>query len=273
MLAFLLHSAVMAVEEDKGERKEAKDQGVFFWFGDEQGGGRAGNHHSQIKASRRADAPVQITCRKTRRAIEILIGGGEGKVAYGIGQSALPAPRNRDAVGVAERSCPRDAKAQRVGGMVVLQADVADGSGAGRRGDLRRAVSIRGQGMVGGRVVSGGSVCSEELGAGRVGEVAAGGGEGEQDGLAGSVVRVIRLSSDGGGKFGCGRAGERPDGCVVGVALKGIDGENQLRLALLKRGQRQQRCRRHPSRYQSRLIADARCPIFDNFGFLAFKYF
>ena len=234
----------MAMEEDKGKGKEGEDKGVFLRFGDDQGGGRAGNHYPQVEASRIAYASVHITCRKSRRAIEIFIGGGEGKIADGIGQSALPAPRNRGAVGVAERSCPGYAKAQRVGGMVVLQADVADGSGAGRGGDLRQAVSIGGQGMVGGRVVSGGSAGGEELSAGRVGEVAAGGGEGEQDGLAGSVVRVIRLRGDGGGKFGCGRAEESPDGCVVGVVLEGIDSEDELRLALFKRGKRKEHCRR-----------------------------
>ncbi len=37
-----------------------------------------------------------------------------------------------------------------------------------------------------------------------------------------------------------GAAGESPDGCIVGVALEGIDGENQLRLALLQRREGQQ---------------------------------
>ena len=157
----------------------------------------------------------------------------------------MPDPRNSGAVGVAERSCPGHSKAQSIGGMVVLQADVANGSGAGRRGDLRRAVSIRGQGMVGCCVVSSGSVCGEELRAGRVGEVAAGGGEGEQGRLAGRVIGVVRLSGDGGGKFRGGGTGESPDGCVVGVALERIDGENQLRLALFQGNERQQRnCRR-----------------------------
>ncbi len=229
------------MEENEGQRKQAEHQSIFLWFGDKQGRRRAGNHHSQVKASRRAYAPVHITCRKSRRAIEILIGGGEGKVADGIGQSALPAPRNRDAVGVAERSGSGDANAQRVGGMVVLQADAANDSGAGRRGDLRLAVSIGGQDMVGGRVVSGGSAGGEELGAGRVGDVVVGGGEGKQGGLGGRVVKVDRLHGDGGGSLGCGRAGERPKRCVVGVALKRIDGENQLRLALLPRNQRERR--------------------------------
>ena len=83
-----------------------------------------------------------------------------------MGQSALSAPRNSHAVGVAERSCPRDAKAQRVGGCVVLQADVVDGSSAGRRGDLRLAVSIGGQRIVRCRVVTRRSAGGEKLRAG-----------------------------------------------------------------------------------------------------------
>ena len=87
-----------------------------------------------------------------------------------------------------------------------------------------------------------------------------------EEGVVGNYASVCfradaRLGcSDATGSRGGGAAGERPDGCVVGVALKGIDGENQLRLALFEGDKRQQRCRRYPSRYhnQSRLIADAR---------------
>ena len=173
----------MAVEEDKTQSKEGEYEGVFFWFGDDQGSGRAGNHHPQSKRSRKIDDAVHITIHKRRTAVKILAVCGEGKVDNGKGQSALPAPRNRGAVGVAERSCPSYAKAQRVGGCVVLQADVANGSGAKRRSDLRRAASIGGQGMVGGRVVSGGSGCGEEL--------SAGGGEGRNRSLAARVIRVV----------------------------------------------------------------------------------
>ncbi len=120
--------------------------------------------------------------------------------------------------------------------MVVMQAEVADGSGAGRRGDLRLAVSIGRQRIVSCCIVSGGSAGGEELSAG-------GSSEGIKRSLAAKVIRVVRLRGDGAGRegVGCGRAGERPDGCVVGIALKGIDGENQLRLALLPRNQRKRR--------------------------------
>ena len=171
------------MKEDKTQRKQAEDESVFFWFGDEQGGGRAGNYYSQTKRSWYVYASIHITIHKRRPAVKILAICGEGKVADGIGQSALPAPRNRDAVGVAERSCPGDAKAQRVGGCVVLQADVADGSSAKGRSDLRLAVSIGRQGMVGGRVVTRRSVCSEELSAG-------GSSEGIKRSLAAEVIGV-----------------------------------------------------------------------------------
>ncbi len=99
------------MKEDEGERKQAEHQRVFLRFGDKQGGRRAGNHHSQTQRSWHVYVAVQITPRKRRRTVKILAICSEGKVAYGIGQSALPAPRNRDAVGVAERSGSGDAKA------------------------------------------------------------------------------------------------------------------------------------------------------------------
>ncbi len=171
------------MKEHKTQRKQAEHQSVFLRFGDKQGRRRAGNHYSQTKRSWYIYASIHITIHKRSPAIEILIGGSEGKVADGIGQSALPAPRNRDAVGVAERSGSGDANAQRVGGLVVLQAKVADGSGAKGRGDLRHAVSIGRQRIVSCCIVSGGSAGGEELSAG-------GSSEGIKRSLAGKVIGV-----------------------------------------------------------------------------------
>ena len=163
-MAFLL--LPVAAEEDKAERKEGEDEGVFLRFGDDQGCGRAGNHYPQTKASRLAYVPVHITSRKRSPAVKILIRGDERKVADGKGQSALPAPRNSDAIGVVQRRRTGHANAWHVGGCVVLQADVANGSSAKRGSDLRHAVSIGRQRIVSCRVVSGGSADGEELSAG-----------------------------------------------------------------------------------------------------------
>ena len=35
LLAFLLHSLAMAMKEDKTEGKQAENEGVFLWFGDD----------------------------------------------------------------------------------------------------------------------------------------------------------------------------------------------------------------------------------------------
>ena len=69
---------------------------------------------------------------------------------------------------------------------------MADGSSAKGCGDLWRAVNIRGQGMVGYRVIARGRVCGEELSAG-------GPSEWIKPSLATKVIRVVRLSGDGGG--------------------------------------------------------------------------
>ena len=117
---------------------------------------------------------------------------------------------------------------------------MADGSGAGRRGDLRQAGRIGRQGMVASLTcVSGGSACGEELrAAARKVEcidhrVVGADAPSASEGGCRRVGDVVGLRGGGG-------AGEGPNGLGV-IALEGIDGEHQLRLGLFQRKQGRKR--------------------------------
>ena len=74
----------MAMEEDKGQRKQAKHKGVFFWFGDDL----AVDENPQ-----RATA----ACHKIaiQEAISVVIEGSRKEVAYGFVDDADAHPSRR----------------------------------------------------------------------------------------------------------------------------------------------------------------------------------
>ena len=108
--------------------------------------------------------------------------------------------------------------------------------------------------------------------------VAASGGRGPglKKGARG-FVRVLAVITAAGSDSGRhvvmrptgGRAAKHPES-LIGVVSAREDVQPQLRLALFQGNQRK---RRHDQRHQkSRLIANARCPIFDKSSSLTFKY-
>ena len=226
------------MEEDEGQGKQAKHKGVFLGFGD-QSPWSAGHHQTQSARTRASQNACGHKIRADAVSVKILAAGGEREVAYGIGQSALSAPRNVVVCRVIQRRGAGRANAHIINGGVVEEVEVADGSGVGGGGGLEGdlgipvGIGIGRQGMVACRVVSGGSGGREELCAGRKAEAVGVSGKGAKK------SRVIGSCGSGGGRWDAavaerrGAAGEGPDGLRV-ITLEGIDGEEELRLALFK---------------------------------------
>ena len=145
------------MEENKAERKEAEDKGVFLRLGNY---GRAGNHHPKTRRTRHAVRGSDRKIGICKWIVKILAIGGGGQVGDRIRQNASPAPRNRVVCGVAKRRRPGNSEAYIIRTKGVLQEDVADGSGVGGNGDLRSKVAVSGRGQAivakGGGLVPGG---------------------------------------------------------------------------------------------------------------------
>ncbi len=103
--------------------------------------GRAGNYHSKAAGTRHARSAGGRIIRAENVVVIILTGSVDGKVGDGVGQGALPAPRDEVVCGIAERTCC-DSNAHDVHAFVFFQMNMADGSGAGGGGDLRQAGRI-----------------------------------------------------------------------------------------------------------------------------------
>ncbi len=153
----------MAADNHETQSKQAEHKCIFLWFWD-QSCGRAGNHYPKAARTRRPQSAGRRKIRAESEVEIILVGDGNTEVADRIRHGALPSPRNRVSIGVAERSCSGDSNAHRIQLEIINQVDMADGSSAGRRGDLRQVGGVGRQGMIASRAgVAGWSACGEEL--------------------------------------------------------------------------------------------------------------
>ena len=237
-LAFLLP---MAAEEDKAQRKQSKHKRVFLRFRHKRSR-PAENKYPKAAVERNAYGGVVRPTGAVKAIVKKVCPGGDGEVADGIGQSALASPRRGNVHIVTKRICPRQPNAKRIPLCAVLQENVVEGSSLRTEGDPWTVGGIDRQRIQGGGAVSGVRACWKELISGA-----------RLDNSVAAAVVVgdgrLGLRSENGASYliRSGTAGEGPKRCIVGVALEGLDGEDQLRLALFNGNERQKR-RRHPSR-------------------------
>ena len=103
----------MAEEDDKGQREQAEDKGVFFWFGDD------GAVNSNLKVVRR---PSEESAGVANQRVAV---GSRSEVANGFGQQAGAIPRGSGGSGGVVVKGGADARADSVGSSV--QKHVGDG--------------------------------------------------------------------------------------------------------------------------------------------------
>ena len=170
----------------------------------------------------------------------------------------MPAPRNVVAGRITQRRRTGHANAHSINERV-MQVDIADRSSVGGSGglkcDLRLQVwiGIGRQGMEGLRVVTGRSAGGEELRAGRKAVHVCVSGKGANKSCVSDSCGSSGGRRDAAGLGRRGAAGECPNSLGI-VALEGIDGENQLRLALLQRTQKSRKRRDNQRRYKAAII-------------------
>ena len=162
------------MEEDKDERKQAEDEGIFFWFGDD------------LAVDSNLYRALCI-CRKiSSRGIIV---GSRKEIPNRFIQNAGAHPSRRIPGGIGQIA-PRDANPHLVKSGIILHKKVGNGSIAAADGDGRRVGSAGGKGNV--RFASARNsgqhrvpVCG--IGAGKQGR--------ERDGLIGRRVGVVDVSA------------------------------------------------------------------------------
>ncbi len=253
-LAFSLHSAAM--KEDKAQRKQAEDQGVFFWFGDDGAAMKAKLHRASTIGRKTG------SCVGQPRLIvesEDSIRGSRLKLAERLGQNARSAPSRSVVVFIAKRSSA-DPNAKiipvKVAGGSPIHKQVRDGSVS-----VGVVAGLEGDGWSCGGCEVGQDIGHVPAVAGRDGVLVGNGRKGEVlvvgfgAGIEVSAIVIhfpsvaampigvaARRVADGVKCSGGACAGENPES-LVGVVTALVNVDVQLRLALLQRRQgKQNRC-------------------------------